>query len=43
MAENGLLSEREIDALDQCYQLLAKLFGQINQKLRPLAKKFVPS
>jgi hypothetical protein len=26
----------------QCCQLLAKLFGQINKKIRPLAKKFGP-
>jgi hypothetical protein len=28
---------------DQCCQLLAKLFGQISQKIRPLAKKFGPT
>jgi hypothetical protein len=27
----------------QCCQLLAKPFGQINQKIRPPAKKFGPS
>jgi hypothetical protein len=26
----------------QCCQLLTKLFGKINQKIRPLAKKFGP-
>jgi hypothetical protein len=26
----------------QCFKLLTKIFGQINQKIRPLAKKFGP-
>jgi hypothetical protein len=33
---------QENSALFQCCQLFTKLFGQINQKIRPLAKKIGP-
>jgi hypothetical protein len=42
MMEGILGKEVLTQVCSQCCQLLATIFGQINQKIRPLAKKFGP-